>query len=106
MRTHYGADVLPLEPARLVALREYISLWERGLGQHEAFLSRALDALLAPGVTDKALQLLAPFPELHGELARSVRAVLVAPLGPTAKGRLASSAATRASLAAWLLLQQ
>ncbi len=106
MRTRYGADALPLEPAKLVALREYISLWERGLGHHEAFLSRALDALLAPGVTDKALLLLAPFPELRDDLARSVRAVLLAPLGPTASGRRASSDATRAALAAWLLLTQ
>lgn len=102
--TRYGPDVLPLEPARLVALREYISLWERGLGHHDAFLLRALDALLAPGVTDKALLLLAPFPELHDDLARNVRAVLTEPLGPTSTSRRASSEATRASLSAWLLL--
>lgn len=93
-----------LEPARLVALREYISLWERGLGTHEAFVTRALDALFTHGVTDKALYLLAPFPEIRADLTQRVRTVLVTPLAPTATGARATSETTRASLAAWLLL--
>ena len=103
LRTHDGGDVLPLEPARLVALREYISLWERGLGNPSTFASRALDALLVHGVTDKALQLLAPFGELHEELALRVRGALDDP--PPRVGRKPArppSEATRAALLAWL----
>lgn len=102
-RTRDGADTLPLEPARLVALREYISLWERGLGTASTFVARAVDALLVHGVTEKALQLLTPFSEVHDELAACVRRVLEDPsarLGRRSTKPL--SDATRAALRAWL----
>lgn len=91
---------MPLEPAKLVALRTYISLWERGLGHHEAFVAHAVVALLAPGVTDKALQLLAPFRELHDDLALRLRAAIARPL--VTRQMPLPTAATRASLEAWL----
>ncbi len=95
-----GGDALPLEPSKLVSLRTYISLWERGLGHHDTFVEHAVVALLAPGITDKALQLLAPFPELHDDLALRLCAALAAPLAT--KKAPPPNAATGAALRAWL----
>ena len=100
---HVSLDVLPLENARLTALREYVSLWERGLGTPDAFVTRALAALLTPGCTAKTLYLLQPFRELHAALVVEVRAALTGSLvRPTRGVPRPVDPVTRVVLEAWL----